>query len=404
MSTFEVKVQPLFVKPHPNADRLSLANVGSPDGWQVVIGKVATEVDGETVYINRYNTGDLVAYIGENAVVPEWVLKRYGYWNTEKDTGLLAGSKGNRVKAVRLRDEFSLGICIPVEAGKEGWYKFPHSDPDQLTSYFTLDEDVSEILEITKYEPPIPVSMAGEVYSAGSHVGVKYDIENIKKFPDVFQEGEEIQATEKIHGTFCQICVMPVTPENHHDDHFLIRNIDTGYQAYVAITSKGMGNDGLFLKNNEKNANNIYVRTARKYFAALTQVEVLEQFTICGEVFGNGVQDLTYGYKQGETDFRLFDVYLGRRGIGAWLDDDALELFVNQYEVPRVPVLYRGPFKKEVIEQFAQNTKSVFDANQVREGVVIKPVVERHHPSIGRVVLKSINEKYLTRKNATEFN
>jgi RNA ligase (TIGR02306 family) len=107
MSNFEVKIQKIFVKSHPNADKLEIGNIGSPDGWQVVIGK------------GLYQTGDLVAYIGENAVVPEWVLKKYGYWNEEKGKGMLAGSKGTRVKAVRLRDEFSLGIVIPLSTNQE---------------------------------------------------------------------------------------------------------------------------------------------------------------------------------------------------------------------------------------------------------------------------------------------
>lgn len=102
MSNFEVKVQKIYIKPHPNADALELGNIGSPDGWQVVVKK------------GQYKTGDLVAYIGENSVVPEWVLRKYGFWNEEKNIGMLAGSKGDRVKAVRLRQEFSLGICIPL--------------------------------------------------------------------------------------------------------------------------------------------------------------------------------------------------------------------------------------------------------------------------------------------------
>jgi hypothetical protein len=40
--------------------------------------------------------------------------------------------------------------------------------------------------------------------------------------------------------------------------------------------------------------------------------------------------------------------------------------------------------------------------NQIMEGCVIKPVVERE-AHMGRVILKSINPDYLTRKNGTEF-
>lgn len=394
MSTFEVKVQPIFTKPHSNADKLELGNIGSPEGWQVVIAK------------DRFVSGDMCAYIGENAVVPEDILKYYGYWNTEKDKGLLAGSKGDRVKAVRLRDEFSLGIVLPVIECKEGWYKFPHTSEDQLTGYFKLDDDVSEILGVTKYEPPIPVCMAGEVYNAGTHIGVNYDIENIKKFTSIFVEGEEVQVTEKIHGTFCQIALLPGTQNNYHEDHFVIpRTISgLGVAAYIAISSKGLGGQGLFLKNNEKNSTNIYVRTAKTLFERLTRYDVQEPITVCGEVFGHNVQDLHYGCKVGETSFRVFDVYVGRRGQGRWLTDVELDEFCTKHELQRVPVVYKGPFSLSKINELAQNAFSTFDANQILEGVVIKPLIERHDSVLGRVVLKSINEKYLTRKGGTEYN
>ena len=394
MSNFEVKIQPIFITPHSNANALELGNIGSPDGWQVIVAK------------GKFQTGNMVAYIGENAVVPEWVLKKYGYWNEEQNKGILAGSKGDRVKAIRLRGEFSLGIVIPVREittydEDEGTCLMSYMLEDE---YVEPDENVADLLGVTKYEPPIPVEMAGEVYNFGTHVGVNYDIENIKNYPDVLVEGEEVQITEKLHGTFCQIVVMPYTQQYQHEDHFIGIDPDGNKAAYIAISSKGLGGKGLFLKNNEKNANNIYVRTAQRYFDTLVEHPIDEVMTLCGEVFGHGVQDLHYGYSQGQTDFRLFDVYFGRRGAGEWLNDEDLDLFVEQYGIERVPLLYRGPYSKQLIQEMTQKTKSVFDPKQIREGVVIKPVEERNVPNLGRVALKSINESYLTRKNGTEFN
>lgn len=394
MSNFQVLVQPIFISDHPNAEKLDIGHIGSPDGWQVVVAK------------GRFQSGDMCAYIGENAVVPENILKYYGYWNEERNKGLLAGSKGDRVKAIRLRGEFSLGIVLPVRETNTGYYCFPH-DPavvvEDLTD-FSPTENTADFLGITKYEPPIPVEMAGEVYNFGTHVGVNYDIENIKNYPNVLVEGEEIQATEKLHGTFCQIVVMPFEQQYHHEDHFVVTNDSTGEQAYIAVSSKGIGAKGLFLKNNDRNTDNVYVRTAQKYFQSLTEHEIPEPFTVCGEVFGNGVQDLSYGYSQGQTDFRFFDVYFGHRGAGEWINDEGLDVFAEQFNIERVPLLYRGPYSKELVHKLTQKTKSVFDPKQVREGIVIKPVEERYDPNLGRVIVKSINEDYLTRKGGTEFN
>ena len=43
-------------------------------------------------------------------------------------------------------------------------------------------------------------------------------------------------------------------------------------------------------------------------------------------------------------------------------------------------------------------------ANNVREGIVIKQIIEKTNPGIGRVILKIINDDYLLRTKGTEFH
>jgi RNA ligase (TIGR02306 family) len=160
MSTFDCKVVPITILPHPNAEKLELAQVAD---YRCVVGK------------DLYKTGDLVAYIPEAAVIAEDQLQFFGYWNEEQGKGLLAGSKGDRVKAVKLRGEVSQGLVFPVN--KIAMYL---GQPDRE---FAVGDDVAGLLGIVKYEPPIPVGMAGEVYNAGSSLTVDYDIENLKKYP-----------------------------------------------------------------------------------------------------------------------------------------------------------------------------------------------------------------------------
>lgn len=188
MSTFSVKVRKIEILPHSNADALELAKV---DDYRCVVKK------------GQYKTGDLVVYIPEAAIVPEWILKQYNFWNEKENKGMLAGSEGNRVKAIKLRGELSTGIVIPVIT------EFPNGLPygkgfirNLIGEELFLNEgdDVSEFLGITKWSPPIPVHMAGEVFNAGSHLTVNYDIENIKAYPTVLQEDEEVVITEKLHG------------------------------------------------------------------------------------------------------------------------------------------------------------------------------------------------------------
>lgn len=422
MSTFDCKVVPITILPHPNAEKLELAQVAD---YRCVVGK------------DLYKTGDLVAYIPEAAVVPEWALKHYGYWNEEQDKGLLAGSKGDRVKAVKLRGEVSQGLvfpCRPVPEKAIGPAIVYQGEDGKLHHYVVQEgQDVKDILNIVKWEPPIPVGMAGEVYNCGQAVTVDYDIENLKKYPDVLQEGEEVIFTEKLHGTSFQIGLLPVIEKYDNDNHFHVQT--NNGEGYFFIGSKGLGAQGLCFKDVEANTNNVYVRAARQFklfekllklrlflldgqvaverdengnvipldISALTGPLILQ-----GEVFG-AVQDLTYGAKQGEIFFRAFDICIGERSFRRYFDEDMFAKAMVVMELDRCPVLYKGPYSKEKILELTHHTKSVVCPTQISEGGVVKPTKERRDPSIptmgGRVILKSINEDYLLRKgNATEFN
>lgn len=397
MSNFSVKIQPIFIEPHPNADRLEIGHIGSPEGWQVVVAS------------GRFKSGDLCAYIGENSVVPEWILKQYGYWNEEKNVGMLAGSKGDRVKAIKLRDAFSLGIVLPVVENGMGdfvWLDTSTSPEDTKGFYVVEGEDVAEKLGIVKYEPPIPTNMGGEVFNAGTSIGVNYDIEDIKNYPNVLIEGEDVVITDKLHGTNLQaVWLNPDIASKYKEELNLDEWFKVGELGYVTIASKGLGAKGLFFKNNEANENNLYIRAFRPYMEAFakscigTQVETM---TIVGEVFGRGVQDFDYGLS--DITFRFFDVYIGFRGRGYWLNDGQLELCQSSTSISRVPVLYRGPYSFTKLNQLVNAPETEFNCKHVREGGVVKTCVERTDPILGRVNLKHRSEAYMARKGGTEFN
>lgn len=99
MSTLKVTAEQLTVHPHPNADALELAQVGL---FRAVVAKGA------------YRPGDWAVYIPESALVPEGLVEELGL------TGKLAGSRRNRVKAIRLRGELSQGIVCRPHA--QGWH------------------------------------------------------------------------------------------------------------------------------------------------------------------------------------------------------------------------------------------------------------------------------------------
>ena len=348
---FESRVYALRIEPHTNADRLELAAIG---GFRCVVGK------------DSYVDGDLAAYIPEGAICPEWLITELGL------EGKLAGSRKNRVKAVQLRGALSQGLVYPVRDGMIRGRQVVEGD------------DVTELLELVKYEPPIPISMQGEV-SAVHGATLKYDIEDFKKYPEEFRDGEPVVITEKLHGTWC--CL--------------------GWHAEQGpiVTSKGMSDKGLALLLNDANKSNLYVRTWGAHQEAFESARTRiagdgRPFYVLGEVYGRGVQDLHYG--QPNPAFAMFDAYVGEPGTGRYLNPDELVESLSDL-FPLVPVLYRGPFSLAKLQELTDGTTTLGGAH-AREGVVLKPVAERVSNEFGRVILKSVSGKYLTRKGGTEFN
>ena len=384
MSTFAVTVKRIrAIEPHPNADSLELAVV---DGYRSIVRK------------SQFKPGNLVAYIPEGALLPEWLLHRLGLWDEEKACGKLAGKDGNRVKAIRLRGEMSQGICYPCGYSTRGFHyitrlvKVPESVAVQEGS------DVTALLGVTKYEPPIPVAMAGEVFNAGLPFALHFDVENWKSYPDILQPGEEVIFTEKLHGTCTIVTILPY--KDAHPEAF-------GEKKNILIMSKGLAAKGLAFKNNERNANNLYVRATRALIARIDDVQrdnmdgVAEPNYILGETFGPGVQDLTYGQ---EIGFRVFAAAYGRPGNQYYQDWSFVEGALKaQFGFETVPVLYRGPFSEDVMRKYTSG-RTTLGAGHIREGIVMVPAQERVDPRIGRVCLKSVSPEYLTRKNGTEFN
>ncbi len=351
MSTFAVPVVRVRgIEPIANADAIELAVVGD---YRSVVKK------------GQFKAGDLVVYLPEAAVLPDALIEALGL------VGKLAGSAKNRIKAIRLRGCLSQGILY-----------------DKVPDNARVGDCVAADLGVVKYEPPVPSHMAGEVANLFGYP-LKYDIENFKRFPDILADGEEVEMTEKTHGTFTGIAVVPGLdhPEMVGGDGL--------------VYSKGLGSRGLVFKDNEANTGNIYIQAAKStgLHAAIRRVFPGRTVHVLGETYGAGVQDLSYGRK--DRAFAAFDIWVD----GAFLGRDEFSTAVRDLGIERMPVLYRGPFSKAVMYEHTDGKTLVGDGSHIREGLVVVPSVERSDAAIGRVIMKSVSGDYLTRKGeATEFN
>ena len=98
-------------------------------------------------------------------------------------------------------------------------------------------------------------------------------------------------------------------------------------------------------------------------------------------------------------------MYVGTPSSGRYLDDAELDDACESMMLSRVPVLYRGPFSRAVMAEHTDGREVVSGkALHIREGIVMRPRIERRHDELGRVQLKSVSEKYLLRKGGTEYN
>ena len=385
MSDFKVEVCRIVVEKHPDpeVERLEIAMVGD---YMTVVGK------------GIHQTGDLVAYIPEQSIVPDAIAEEIGL------LGKLSGSQKNRVKAMRLRGVLSQGVVLKAR-------------PDWVEG-----QDVTVELGIVKYEVPeahLPQSMRGRLAGSGFHFN--FDVENIKKYNGAFEDGEEVVFTEKVHGTCCIIGWHKEAP-NGVTNMFTVQDLysDGGLTpAYIQIGTKNLSKQGVYFADDELSRNNVYCRTFLKHrdrfetlFCRTAALFDSDKVFVLGEVFGSGVQDLTYGSQKGEIKYRIFGIcYYDRAGERHWLNTDELDeaisdqLYWDDCADPlleRVPIVYRGPFSKEILKEYTSGKD--FSGSHMREGVMVQPVVERTVRGVGRLLLKSVSPEYLLRKgNTTEF-
>ena len=401
MAKLHVGVHEIFVKKHPNADSLELANIGSKDGYQVVVQK------------GRFKAGELVAYIPEGVIVPDVILEELGL------TGALSGKNKNVVKAIRLRGEVSQGLVWQLKR-TDG-----RIDRKRMAELHETSQDISQEFGFEKYVAPVPVSMASTQQPAPDLM--KWvEIENLKKYKKVFEPGEPVVVTEKIHGT-CAIFQLDVATGELFvsskgiaaNGLSLLRNPRIRAEAYTPQDTKHIKRAAfygkLFLRSLAKKhlalirprkvtqiEQNLYWRVADAYYIRTVLEDVAEDFYGCtqvavyGEIYGAGVQDLHYGAdsRSEVPGFAAFDLRIGYGTRDDWLSTEGL-----RGELPLANKLYEGPYDRELIEGLAVGKETVTGQElHIREGVVVRPQVERYSQTLGgRAIGKFVSDDYLLR-------
>jgi RNA ligase (TIGR02306 family) len=372
MSTFRVEIATIKeILPHNNADRLEIVKVYD---WDVVTQK------------GKYAAGDLVLYIPVDAVLPS-DLEQQLFPPDSKIT-----LHRSRIRAIRIRGVVSQGMVV---------------DPaslEKLKPYSIVEgADYAEVLGITKYEPPV-YSLPSKMQAKSTKKKTqnpnfrKYtDIENFKWYPDLFREGEMVYISEKLHGTSFRAGWFPM------EANTLWRKIKKffGYlpdwqfcwgSRTVQIQDKG-AHKGYY-------GEDVYTQCVEKYNL---KTEIPVGMAIYGEIVGcAGKEPIQKGYHYGcqPGEFRLYVYDVQRNNV--WLDYPAFKREVSRMGLCPVPLLYLGPYSRESANEL-RGGDSLIGNQEVREGIVIKPVIEEDCRA-GRKLLKWISDDYLLNKDNTDHH
>ena len=322
------------ILPIEGADAIELAIVG---GWKVVVAKNV-----------GHKVNDMVIYCEVDSFLPirdEFEFLRKSSYKKMGD------EEGFRLRTIKLRGQVSQGLIIPLNE----LLKYGVSADDVYEGL-----DVSGMLGIVKYEPPIPAELAGKVKGSFPSFIPKTDEERVQNLTNEYEgwKGKTFYVTEKLDGSSATF--------------------------YFNDGVFGVCSRNLELLETEGNS---FWRVARELDLENKMREFGINISLQGELIGEGIQGNPYKIK-GQTVrfFNLFDIdlqqYHNLSMFGA--------VVKNQFGLETVPVLdknFKLPDSVDELLNYA-DAKSELNPNFDREGVVIR--------SLDRTIsFKVISNKFL---------
>lgn len=341
MKTIERKLASVRVisniQPIPNADKIELVTV---DGWNVVVAKDV-----------GHKVGDLVIYCEIDSFLPireEFEFLRKSSYKKMGDV------EGFRLRTVKLRGQVSSGLILPLSI----------LNPPNTNIYVTPFEglDVTEMLDIVKYEQPIPAELAGKVKGVFPSFIPKTDEERIQNLTKEYEEWKyqskhQFYVTEKLDGSSATF--------------------------YVKDGEFGVCSRNLELLETEGNT---FWKVARELDLENKMKSLGKNISLQGELIGEGIQGNPYKLK-GQT-IRFFTGYDIDKQERLNLRD--FIVILELLGLQSVPILSIEFFLPDSVEQLLQQAegKSVLNPDTEREGVVVRSMDSS-------ISFKAISNKFL---------
>jgi RNA ligase (TIGR02306 family) len=257
------------------------------------------------------------------------------------------GTEGFRLKTVRLRGQVSQGLILPLS----------------LISYtnvqFEVGMDVTNLLGIVKYEPPIPAELAGKVKGLFPSFIRKTDEERIQNLSSEYDElkNHTYYVTEKLDGSSATF--------------------------YIKDGEFGVCSRNLELLETEGNT---FWKVARELDLENKMRSVGENFSLQGELIGESVQGNPYKIKgQSVRFFNVFDI-----DEQEYRPLSYFKIILDVLKLTSVPILdekFTLPDNIDDLLLYA-DSKSALNSNFDREGVVVRSLDRK-------ISFKVISNKFL---------
>jgi RNA ligase (TIGR02306 family) len=287
----------------------------------------------------EFRVGDLCVFFEIDSLLPEV------YWSE------FMRSSGFRVRTKKMKGVLSQGLALPLSAvGLCCKYGYDVGDEYTVT------------LGVTKYEHPAPTSV--DIAGPFPSFIPKTDETRIQSVPQILNElqDQEVYITVKLDGTSA---------------------------TYAKLDGK------LYVcsRNNElKPTGNFYWQQAdRNLFE--TQVGLPEGYAVQGEICGEGIQKNRLGLMGKQLFvFNVFDIKAGK-----FLDYKEFRSFCSRHLLATVPIEMTGKFDIKTVSELLDLAEGFYPGTEnQREGIVIRPIIEQHSPTLGcRLSFKSISNKFL---------
>lgn len=331
------------LEPIEGADAIEKATIL---GWNVVVKK------------GEFNIGDFCVYFEIDSLLPDepqYEFLKKSSWNSRYNK--------IRLKSIKLRGVVSQGLALPLSSFKGiNW------------SILNEGDDLTELLGVEKYEPPIPASLGGSAKKFTWPIP-KTDEERVQSNPDEYLnaiKGKPYYITVKLDGTSASY-ILCKNDDGEIQFHVCSRNYSLKYKEDNTLWQIAIKHD--------------IERKLKEYHIATGNMLAIQ-----GEICGPGIQKNRLNLSDHELFvFNVYNVETKEK-----LSFDSMSIVDTYFALPRVPLLEQGdvfPYSTvdELLELSRGKYKEHFEsapAKQDREGIVIRSKDQS-------VSFKAINNDFL---------